>query len=104
MEMSSTPQIMYFTRVSLKTLTQEELLDALDLDGVYAKELKRASIVPRGGAIQVTATPFSFNIYLVGPESMYWLRDRARLNTTAAPYTVSGRQGKEKVENHLRLL
>lgn len=50
-----------------ETLTQKELLDALDLDGVYAKELKRAAIVPRGGAIQVTSTPFSFNIYLVGP-------------------------------------
>jgi hypothetical protein len=52
-----------------ETLTQEELLEALEIDGVYSKELKRATMgTPRMGAIQLSATPFSFNIYLVGPE------------------------------------
>ena len=54
---------------AFETLSREELLDALELDGVYSKELKRATIsTPRVGAIQLSATPFSFNIFLVEPE------------------------------------
>ena len=54
---------------AFETLSREELLEALEIDGVYSKELKRATIgTPQAGAIQLAATPFSFNIYLVGPE------------------------------------
>ena len=58
-----------FHRGAFETLTQQELLEALETDGVYSKELKRAAIgTSRMGVIQLSATPFHFNIYHVGPK------------------------------------
>ena len=59
-----------FHRDAFEALTQQELLEALEIDGVYSKELKRATIgTSRAGVVQLSATPFHLNIYHVGPEA-----------------------------------
>jgi len=60
---------------AFETLTQQELLEALKTDGVYSEELKRATISKhRVGVIQLSATPFYLNIYLVGHEEYVLVR------------------------------